>query len=606
MAVTKSAHAFRNPGKKVQTSRKRVGSSKASQATKALQTAERLRRKLKLEDALDAFFLYRNSETTRIAKENGRSETAIRAMLCNSSQFKATRAPNLRNAIIHDLSLKKKAAGDTGVPLRELQEDLQDAIDEGQIKALAATMDDEERNRVIDQLMEHRETTRRGVRATDKAAITDATQTAKRVGNVLLDLFERTGIRGIAIFSRGDADDAALPHCVDSDDASQFFEQVFNITAVDLLRRFEHWSCTQDSDTRERNDINSVRKEVVRLIQDGLRSITKNKKLTMSYVDYDIDIREGRKVELAGWPVDITMCSPAKVVLENARRIRDALRCGAIKWVRMTPTQHANLVKKHNEKRAATGMAIKKRATRSDKGKTRGSRAQLRKTKKAAPCDDESEDEESQQGGGDEEENDDEVPVPIRSRTASAASGIDRSFPDVTLPIDLVPFDPTLFDPSLFDGLDSMPLWEMNGPSFDFSTIDANFGADSTIPSLGADDDFPTSILGFPLHATLSNLPPPDPSRASPMVIPAASGGPSAASALVSSTVDNRVIQKKRRSTASDGNAPAPKKPRKERSDKGRKRGENELGAGEGVDPDTTTKKKRKERSDKGMKRART
>ncbi|KAJ6632015.1 hypothetical protein B0H10DRAFT_2206419 [Mycena sp. CBHHK59/15] len=113
MVSTKSAHALRSLGKRVQTSRKWSSLSSAAKATKVLQTAERKRCQMKLDDDVDTFCMYRNMEITRIAKDNGRSEKAVRVMLCNSSQFKATRAPNLRNTIIHDLSMKAKACGET-------------------------------------------------------------------------------------------------------------------------------------------------------------------------------------------------------------------------------------------------------------------------------------------------------------------------------------------------------------------------------------------------------------------------------------------------------------------------------------------------------------
>ncbi|KAJ7932292.1 hypothetical protein B0H13DRAFT_1857126 [Mycena leptocephala] len=72
----------------------------------------------------------------------------------------------------------------------------------------------------------------------------------------------------------------------------------------------------------------------------------------------------------------------------------------------------------------------------------------------------------------------------------------------------------------------------------------------------------------------------------------------------VSETVVDVEAQLRKSTTTSDDGAPAPKKQRKERSDKGRKGGENEVDAGAGVNPEAGPKKKRKERSDKGSKRA--
>ena len=63
----------------------------------------------------------------------------------------------------------------------------------------------------------------------------------------LLDLYERTGIRGFAVLSRGNPDDASLPHVVDSDDCmNSFLKKAYNISGLGLLRNFEYHSCIMD------------------------------------------------------------------------------------------------------------------------------------------------------------------------------------------------------------------------------------------------------------------------------------------------------------------------------------------------------------------------
>lgn len=203
MVSTISAHALRNPGKQVQLTRKRTsGLSTAAKATKGLKTAQRKQRQILLEDDVDVFYAYRASEITRLAKLHARTERAIRNMICNTTQYKAQRAPNLRNAIIHDMCMKRKEAGtprlclhlDEGnspllMPgkrtkaLKFLQEDLQDDIDDGAIEVRTADMDEAEKIRLIQQLVVRRELKRRGTRATSKAAATDGRQTANRVGD---------------------------------------------------------------------------------------------------------------------------------------------------------------------------------------------------------------------------------------------------------------------------------------------------------------------------------------------------------------------------------------------------------------------------------------
>ncbi|KAJ6603101.1 hypothetical protein B0H10DRAFT_2229866 [Mycena sp. CBHHK59/15] len=643
MVLTKSAHALRNPGKRVQTSRKRSSLSSAAKATKALQTAERKRRQMKLDDDVDTFYMYHNMEITRIAKDNGRSEKAVRAMLCNSSQFKATRAPNLRNAIIHDLSMKAKARTwrDVDGPRRP-QEELQDAIDEGQIKAIGDTIDDEEKARLINQLQEHRDLSRRGVRATNKAAAVDGKQTAKRVGDVMLDLFERTGIRGLALFSHGNPDDAALPHCVDSDDVLAFFQQVLDISPLDLLRRFEQWSCTQDKASHDRNDINSVRKEIVHLVLDGLRKVTKDKKAGMSYVDYNVDIHELKKVELAGWPADIPMGQPAKFVVETARRICDGLRSGAIKWVMMTKTQHTALVKEHNTLRAVTGHLKKQRAQRSDKGVKRGSKTSSKKTsKKARAVEEEDDDDDDEEE--DEEDDDEESPMPSTSRNGALTATSPGASTTLTRVLgEPVPIGPdglplcSGFDlnapPSLdFAEFHDLPEFDFrNIPTLDFSSFEGTFGLNNVFDMFDALSNMFTPLFPPPVSTLASTGPAAAgatnvfdtlPNVFSPLVpppvsTPASTGPPAAAGAAATGLVVGGATSvfsaatnvdasrtkkgvKKRKSGAVDDSAPAPKKARKVRSDKGVQRGiENECASG-----DAPAKKARKVRSDKGLRR---
>jgi hypothetical protein len=63
------------------------------------------------------------------------------------------------------------------------------------------------------------------------------------------DLFERTGVRGFSLLSRGHPDDAALPAFAASGKAQRFILERLKIQPADLIRQFEQWSCTQDKGT---------------------------------------------------------------------------------------------------------------------------------------------------------------------------------------------------------------------------------------------------------------------------------------------------------------------------------------------------------------------
>ncbi|KAJ7159875.1 hypothetical protein C8R43DRAFT_947961 [Mycena crocata] len=306
---------------------------------------------------------------TKIALDHGKSEATVRALICNTTQFKAHRAPNLRNTIIHDCALKANEAGNHLKVLTDLQMELEDDIEDGSI----TNIDEAEKQRLIKQLIKHWELHRHGARSTNKAVAVDAVKTELNIRNVLLDLYERTGVRGFAVFSRGNPDDSALPHSVESDGSMDFFEQVFDISEYDLICKFEQWSCTQDGGACERNNSSSMHHQIVDMIIDGLCKITKIFDAVMSYTDYDVLICECHKVELAGWPVDkIPMQAPSKITTnDHLHKLRDGLRSGAIHWVHMTKSQLKELDEDLEMRREANGGAIKKHAKRSDKGKKR-------------------------------------------------------------------------------------------------------------------------------------------------------------------------------------------------------------------------------------------
>ncbi|KAF7367669.1 hypothetical protein MSAN_00830600 [Mycena sanguinolenta] len=354
-----SAHATRNPGKRVQLSRRRLGLSGAERVNAAIKMLESRQRKHDYEEAIDQFFLYRDTEISRIAKAHGKSERVVRNLLCHKTQYKTQRKKTLRNAILHDRALKAKESGESK-RLGDYQEELQEDVDEGIADVPRESLGEEEYKRLMDQLEEHRKTKKRGVRMTAKAAATDARQTAVRVGEELIDLHERTGVRAFAVFSRGNGDDAALPHYVES--VSKPYAGLSASRALVTMV------------ARKKNDINSVRSFVAKVVQDGLREIKNNGTLHMEYVNYDSAIRAELGVEMKGWPSDIPVERAANMAVESARRIRDGFKSGAIHWAWIPKAERDALIARLNAERAAGDGSLRKRAQRSDKGILRGPR----------------------------------------------------------------------------------------------------------------------------------------------------------------------------------------------------------------------------------------
>ncbi|KAJ7719765.1 hypothetical protein B0H14DRAFT_2642890 [Mycena olivaceomarginata] len=339
--------------------------SGAAKATASLKKEEARLQRRAYEQDIEAFNEHRDREIARIAKKYGKTDRYVREK-------------NLRNAIKYDRALKARAAGEQK-SLEDYHNDLQDEIDDG------AAFDEQslgkiEYERLMDQLEEKRQTETRGARATNKAAANDARKTSMSIGEQLTNLYERTGVRAFAIFSRGNADDDSLPQAVDSDNALEFFLQEMGTDQLDVMRKFEHYSCTMDEATRKKNDSKSVRADMSKRLTKGLPSdvplemILRNTKVVMEYAKYDVVIRGGHGVEMAGWPKDVPVERAGTMNAETVRRILRMILAGEIRWVSMSKEARAALIKEQDAQRAESGGTLLKRKERSDKGAIRGPR----------------------------------------------------------------------------------------------------------------------------------------------------------------------------------------------------------------------------------------
>ncbi|KAJ7925714.1 hypothetical protein B0H13DRAFT_2568536 [Mycena leptocephala] len=321
---------------------------------------------------VSAFYDYKDTLIKTLATKYNCTVTHFRKLLSNGTHYSTTCGVSLWNAIIHDLSLRlRKVLGDSS-DLKTIRAN----FSKEDYEEMKETLSDEEEKR----LREHRELKQRGIRSTNRAAAADAMQNANRVGDVLMDLYERTGL----------------------DETRTFFQEALGVSVLDVLRLLEQWSCTRDKATK--NDRDTVQKEVAELLSAGLRKIKNKKAVAMVYTNYREEIVHKLGVELAGWPTEVKIQRPSKMPAEHARSIRDKLRAGALCWVPLTRGQ-------------------RDKVARSDKGTVRGSRGDGE--------DDESDDEEEDETNSDEEtdkedDSDDEEGgsnPPTNSGDANSAAG---------------------------------------------------------------------------------------------------------------------------------------------------------------------------------------
>ncbi|KAJ7089278.1 hypothetical protein B0H15DRAFT_800617 [Mycena belliarum] len=368
MAANSTTYASRNPTLAVQKKRNRAGRPKgpltaAQKATRALQVAQRKVKRRGLEEDMDAFFEDRDALIEKLAEKHGRTSAYIRTLLTNPSQFKAKRAMSLRNAIAHDLSLKAHESG--------TKRSVQELSAEADILATTKSYTKEEEAFLFNQLKAKRELSRVGMRGNNLSAAADARSVASRVHDEFTTLFERTGTRCIAFFSRGHVDDGFLPTYAESGGSMDFFLQSLQVSGLDAVRRFEQWCCIQDRAPRTLETLNGLRHQIKTLITGGLQTITKDKTLAMSYSRYLVDIMQYHKVKLVGWPSEIPFVNSSQLgTIDRVRRIADGLRNGQIYWVHLQPEEVAE-VEAEVQQRRDNGTLNKARKPRADAGKKR-------------------------------------------------------------------------------------------------------------------------------------------------------------------------------------------------------------------------------------------
>ena len=104
-------------------------------------------------------------------------------------------------------------------------------------------------------------------------------------------------------------------------------------------------------------------------------TVSRSPKAVMNYANYDTQVIQKYQCKIVGWTFN-KFISPFDIhTVDDLRTLRDALRCGACFWVRMSKAE----VSKHAAEmvlREKAGEVIgKKRKQRSDKGVKKGSRA---------------------------------------------------------------------------------------------------------------------------------------------------------------------------------------------------------------------------------------
>jgi hypothetical protein len=91
----------------------------------------------------------------------------------------------------------------------------------------------------------------------------------------------------------------------------------------------------------------------------------------MNYVNYETTIVERHHIKLVGWTFS-QIASPSEIgMVDDIRALRDALKMGTCRWVRLSKRELATHVEELGKHQSSGEIIGKKRKTRSDKGTQR-------------------------------------------------------------------------------------------------------------------------------------------------------------------------------------------------------------------------------------------
>ncbi|KAG0696204.1 hypothetical protein DFH29DRAFT_1004751 [Suillus ampliporus] len=293
-----------------------------------------------------------------LARAHSITPKSINDIIGSQTNYHKSRKPQLTNALVH--AKAKEMNADQPVGSRYTLAELREMVaNDPQTKNLTK----EEKKGL-------------SVRANNSAAARDVVATTDRIVKELDDLRVHTGIYTTLFIVRGHINDTIQSAMHGTDNTEDFWEDVYEHPMADFLRQYEQWACTQNQNLNEHDCLETVRKQVRKLILHGLVAVTGKKGIVMNYNNYDTAIVETYGVRLVGWPQGVKFISPSNIgTVGDIRKLRDALKGRTCYWKALTQAE----VKAHSaelEARHSAGEVVRKpRKKRSDSGVPRKRKA---------------------------------------------------------------------------------------------------------------------------------------------------------------------------------------------------------------------------------------
>ncbi|KAG0701647.1 hypothetical protein DFH29DRAFT_1000066 [Suillus ampliporus] len=323
--------------------------TEAQKATRKIRRDQKMEKTKLLHDAIAEYLAEQKTKTEVLACAHSITPKSINDIIGSQTNYHKSCKPQLTNALIH--AKAKEMNADQPIGSRYTLAELHEMVaNDPQTKNLTK----EEKVAYIVALNEHR----------------------KQKGLSLDDLRIHTGIYTTLFIVRGHINNTIQSAMHGTNNTEDFWEDVYEHPMADFLRQYEQWACTQNQNLNERDSLETVQKQVHKLILHGLVAVTGKKGIVMNYNNYDTVIVEMYGVRLVGWPQGVKFISPSNIgMVGDIRKLRDALKGRTCYWKALTQAE----IKAHSaelEARHSAGEVVcKPRKKRSDSGVPRKRKA---------------------------------------------------------------------------------------------------------------------------------------------------------------------------------------------------------------------------------------
>ncbi|KAF8326485.1 hypothetical protein F5887DRAFT_1197076 [Amanita rubescens] len=216
-------------------------------------------------------------------------------------------------------------------------------------------------------------------RPSARSRILDVTNVKRNMQALLSSLKMRVGIEGFFCIVRNTTEFNMAP--------TWFFTSAELEAYMDIAVR-RKWDATEIGSRLEafaiagcdatnfcktsKEKADALKREIRQLLNANLAQITGDSTTTMQYVRYEEEIIHKRGVELVGWTYDkIVNPSQMSSALEPLSKLRNAIKEGRCKFVRLTQQEIKERIAAYDNRIEKGEMQARKRKTRKDKGKRR-------------------------------------------------------------------------------------------------------------------------------------------------------------------------------------------------------------------------------------------